>query len=511
MKVLFIDLDKLESKIEYVNYKTFDYAVFLHKDIYKTYEKEAFNENNIVIFFLGHYVNEETINGLYLYKSPTTNTLEINLSKHLGKYLKLADLDLIAIKGKSKKKYFLIIENDNVVFLEDEITENIFDKYNNYYNTIKDIYGNNEFTILLNGLGSKYTEYGNLIMFEKNKMHILKGSVGSVLYKAHNITGISIGGGSEIDGDILYLDLNLEKGFHENIVDIYNYYKGEIPIMNFQNIYLKKEYRHKIFEEFILPIINESKFPFIPFNQYGPFLGIFDKKLIEELVYLINSYGLDTIYTSFILGGVIEGIYNNNISLETNYRPVFDIKKVDFSISENNYNVAKYLIENIAIGRLSNLGYNIKIVGTKFSIKDYLFYIPMGENYGSIIDPYLSLGLILPNLINDKYFSYHLLYSYSPEEMANMNFSKLKYTYTINNVGRTKIINNYYHRDSLVDIYEYSKRSNSLPNYYESKRSLDTYNYILRRDNITIEPSYYWNKYYQLYKEYIYYSKASVV
>jgi len=37
-------------------------------------------------------------------------------------------------------------------------------------------------------LGSKFTIYGNLIIFENNKIKVTKGGIGSVLYRYHNIS-----------------------------------------------------------------------------------------------------------------------------------------------------------------------------------------------------------------------------------------------------------------------------------------------------------------------------------
>jgi aldehyde:ferredoxin oxidoreductase len=207
IRILFIDLYKKESKNYITDSKTLDHSIDLHYD-YKIYEKDPF-ENNLTIFSVGHQKNKDNINSLIIYRSPITGSLDINLSS-FGKYIKLTGNDIIVLYGKLDKKYFIIIENDNVIFLEDDISEDIYKRKEELYGTLKDIYGGKDFIILLNGLGSKFTIYGNLIIFENNKIKVTKGGVGSVLYRYHNISGLSIGGDNKIEN--IRFDIELIEG-----------------------------------------------------------------------------------------------------------------------------------------------------------------------------------------------------------------------------------------------------------------------------------------------------------
>jgi len=88
-------------------------------------------------------------------------------------------------------------------------------------------------------LGSKFTIYGNLVIFENNKIKVTKGGIGSVLYRYHNISGLSIGGDNKIENKRLDIEL-IEEG-KESIRDFYQSIPDKIPILNYKNIYLSEE------------------------------------------------------------------------------------------------------------------------------------------------------------------------------------------------------------------------------------------------------------------------------
>ncbi|MGC9133165.1 MAG: aldehyde ferredoxin oxidoreductase N-terminal domain-containing protein [Nanopusillaceae archaeon] len=506
IRTLLIDLDKKEIKNELIEEKTLNYSIKLHTDIYKTYEKEPY-ENNLTIFSLGYIKDRENINSLIIYRSPITNSLDISLSS-FGKYIKLTGDDLIILKGRADKKYFLIIENDNVIFLEDEIQEDIFKKKEELYNTLKDIYSGKDFIILLEGLGSKYTIYGNLIIFEGDKIKATKGGIGSILYNYHNITGLSIGGDNKIE--IKKLEFGEEEKYHESIRDVYELIPEKIPLLNYRNIYLSEEENKKLFNDYIDPLIRNLKkdYPYEPFNMLGPFIGIFDEKLISDLIYTSNKYGLDTLYLGYILGLIFEGINLGKVNIKDIEKPSLDINNIS---SEKNYNIAKYIIEKISYEELSILGKNIRYISNLFNLNDISFYIPLGDNYSSIINPYLSLGLFLPNIIYDKYFSDYLMNVFNPEEYAKFNFGRFESTYEINNVSNEFSIEKEIKRENIFSkMFEYKKLANSSPNKNYPKRVIDIYNYLARKYNINYNFDQYFDEYYKKYLEEIY-NRAPVV
>ncbi|MGC9079618.1 MAG: aldehyde ferredoxin oxidoreductase N-terminal domain-containing protein [Nanopusillaceae archaeon] len=510
IRTLYIDLDKKLIKNELIDKKTIEYAVEIHKKVYKTYEKNPY-ENNITIFSVGHMKNKSEINSLIIYRSPITGSLDINLTS-FGRYIKETGNDLIIIKGRSDKKYFLIIENDNVVFLEDNIEEDIFNKEKNLYNTLKDIYGNKDFIILLTGLGSKYTIYGNLIIFENNKIKATKGGIGSVLYNYHNITGLSIGGDNKIEFKGIFVEDNNKIPFHESLKDVYKLALDKLPILNFKNIYIEEQENKKFFENYIYPLIDNLKgnYPYEPFNMLGPFIGIFDEKLIADLLHDVNKYGIDAVYIGYILGLVLEGLYLEKIEIKEFGKSKFDFKDVD---SEINYNIAKFLIEKIAYQELSIFGKNIRYIANTLNLQDIAFYIPLGTEYSATINPYISLGLILPNIIYDKYFSDHLMNPMNPKDYASLNFGKLESTLEINNVENKEItIEHDIRRENFIlNLFEYIELSNSLPDVSYPKRIIDMYYYISKKYNINYRFEDYFAEYFNKYKELIYYKKAPVV
>ncbi|BBL45639.1 glyceraldehyde-3-phosphate dehydrogenase [Nanobdella aerobiophila] len=507
IRSLFIDLDKKEFKNEIIDNRTLDYSIILNKDIYRTYERDPYN-NNLTILSAGYIKDENDITSLLIYRSPITNSLDINISS-FGKYIRNTGNDMIILKGRLDKKYFIIIENDNVIFLEDDIEEDIYNKKEKLYGELKNIYGNEDFILLLNGLGSKYTIYGNLIIFKDDKIKATKGGIGSVLYNYHNISGISIGGNNHVKiNEIKINEKNMN--FHENINDVYNLIYEKVPILNFKNIYLAKEENKKIFEDFIYPLINnlKKKYPYEPFNMFGPFLGIFDENYISLLIDKANRYGLDTLYLGFILGLILEGLAMNKVNINGLNSSIFDFNNLDRS-TENNYKIVDYLMDKIAYEELSILGKNIRYISNIFNLDDISVYAPLGESYSAVFNPYISLGLFLPNIIYDKYFSDHLMNPTDPVSYAELNYGRLESTFYINNLHDN--IYNFKRDNVFVKMLEYQKLTNSMPNFNYSKRLNDIYLYISRNYNLNYTFEDYFLNYYNRYKELIYNNKASVV
>ncbi len=507
IRILFIDLYKKESKNYITDSKTLDYSIDLHFG-YKTYEKDPF-ENNLTIFSVGHQKNKDNINSLIIYRSPITGSLDINLSS-FGKYIKLTGNDIIVLYGKLDKKYFIIIENDNVIFLENDISEDIYKRKEELYGTLKDIYGGKDFIILLNGLGSKFTIYGNLIIFENNKIKVTKGGVGSVLYRYHNISGLSIGGDNKIENK--RFDIELIEGEKESIKKFYQSIPDKIPILNYRNIYLSEEENKKIFDDYIYPLVNNlrKEYPYEPFNMLGPFLGILNEEYIRDLIELSNKYGLDTLYLGYILGTILEGIYIGKVSIKDLNKSLFDFKDLDKS-SETNYNIAKYLIEKVSYGELSLLGKDIKYISNLFDLNDIAVYIPFNNKSSTVFNPYISLGLFLPNLIYDKYFSDYLMNVMNPVEYSGFNFGKFESTYETNNISNIENIElNIKRKKVFFKIFEYHKLTNSIPDKSYPKRLIDIYNKIAKRYNINYTFEQYFDEYFNSYQEIIY-NKAPVV
>ena len=189
---------------------------------------------------------------------------------------------------------------------------------------------------------------------------------------------------------------------------------------------------------------------------------------------------------------------------------MFDFNNLDKS-SEINYNIAKYLIEKDSYGELSLLGKDIRYISNLFDLNDISVYIPFNNKSSIVFNPYISLGLFLPNLIYDKYFSDYLMNAMNPVEYSGFNFGKFESTYEANNVDNNENIElNVKREKRFSKIFEYHKLNNSIPDKNYPKRLIDIYNKIANKYNINYTFDQYFNEYFNSYQEIIY-NKAPVV
>mgnify|MGYP001770629469 CR=1 FL=1 len=478
MKVLFINLDNLNSEIKYVKEPyvrgIVDYGIYLHV---KGQTNNYSSDDKRNYFIIGKGYEDKAV---FIFRNVLTKKLEISIISGLGKFFEKSGLNGIVFYGKSDKKFFLIIENDNVMFLEENLSENIYEKYEFLKKELENIYSS-DFSISLLGLASKNTSYGSLFTFY-DKISVSSEGVGSSLYKQHNIIGFSLGGNYEFKEKI-NLNLDLE---NKSLYNVYSIFRGNLPYLNYQNIYLNREEREKFFMKFLEEKISDVKMPFEVFH-IGPFLGIFDINLIKELVNQINKFGFNAKYLAYILGAVMEGIYRKYINYDK--VPVFDIKDYVEDYSLKNYEVASSLIEDIALNKLSILGNNIRYLTKKLNIKDIAFYIPIGNEYDSVPIFLISLGLIFPNMYYDKYFTDYEIQNLEPEDYAKLCLSKLKITYSLHNGKENEFW--------IKHLFEYNK--DLKPEFFESKRTLDYVNFLFKEIGMKYSLEEYWNRWFNSY------------
>jgi len=554
MRVLFIDVGKKENKIRIIenpNIKgVLDLGIYLHLEEYKSWKYEVYNPNNVVVVGTGRLNYGGTQRGAFVFRSPLHGGIHASSMGDLGEYIKLAGFDAIVIEGKSEKPVFIIIENDNVIFLEEGVPESTYEKSIELYKKLKDIYGKSMFRVILVGLASVNTDYGALVSFRSDKKEIVdiagRGGGGSVLYKAHNVVGFSIGGNNKIE--IIQYDvrkvLEATKKYREDGTFRGNYpsIRGNLPYLNYQNIYLSKEEREEFYKRFVESVLLKDynfssdtcgekciavckkvekgvKIDYEPANAFGPFIGIFDRDLVRDLIKTCDDYGFDSIYLGFVLGAVMEGLSKGLIKPEDlglSEKPVLDIKEYKEDYSEKNYKIAKYLIEKIAKGELKILGEKIRKIAKNLNIKDISVYIPFGEEYDITQNFYWTLGLILPIVMHGKYFSDYHFIAKQPEEYAEDCFKRGLYEYTLENYGVCRFhriwVENYIIREEDLKnakywfrkLIEYRKLANAEPRFWESKRMVDIAKRLLEEFNLDISLEEYWNRWYKKYLDLIF-------
>ena len=551
MRVLFIDVEKKEGEIKIIESPrikgVIDLGIHLHLEEYKSWKYDVYDPNNIIVVGTGKFHYGGTQRGTIVFRSPLHGGIHSSTLGDLGEYIKLAGLDAIVIKGKAEKPTFIIIENDNVVFLEEEVPNDTIEKSKELYGKLKDLYKDKRFRVVLVGLASVNTHYGALISARPDKLEIIdvagRGGAGSVLYRAHNIIGFSIGGDNKID--IQQYDVKkvteATKKYRENgtFKGNYPHQRGNLPYLNYQNTYLSPEEREEFYKKFVENILLKDysfksdtcgercvavckkiegnvKIDYEPANAFGPFIGIFRRDLMEELIKACDSYGFDAIYLGFVLGAIMEGLSKGLIEpsqLGISEKPVLDISKYDKDYSEINYKVAKSLIEKIAKGELKILGNRLRKIAKSFNIKDIAFYIPLGEEYDMTPNFYWTLGLILPIVMHGKYFSDYHFIGKLPEEYAEGCFKRAIYEYLLDNYGVCRFhrgwVETYLIKEEdlenakywLNKLVEYKKLAGAEPRMWETKRVIEVVKKLLTEFNINISPEEYWKRWYDKYLE----------
>jgi len=554
MRVLFIDVSKKESKVKIIenpNIKgVLDLGIYLHLEEYNSWKHEVYSQNNVIVFGTGKLNYGGTQRGVFVFRSPLHGGIHASSIGDLGEYIKLAGFDAIVIEGKSPKPVFIIIENDNVIFLEEKIPEKISEKSMELYKKLKDLYGEKKFRMVLVGLASANTDYGALVSFRSDKPEVVdiaaRGGGGSVLYRAHNVVGLSIGGDNKVE--VLQYDmqkvLEATKKYRDDGTFRGNYpsMRGNLPYLNYQNIYLSKEGREDFYKKFVEAILLKDynfssdtcgekcvaackkieknvKIDYEPANGLGPFIGIFNRELVRDLIKTCDDYGFDAIYLGFVLGAVMEGLSKGLIKPEDlglSEKPILDINEYKEDYSEKNYRIAKSLIEKIAKGEIKILGEGIRKIAKNLNIKDISIYIPFGEKYDITQNFYWTLGLILPIIMHGKYFSDYHFTAKQPEEYAEACFKRGLYEYTLENYGVCRFhrgwVENYLIKEEDLKnakywfrkLIEYRKLANAEPVFWESKRMIDIVKKLLEEFNLNISPEEYWNRWYKKYLELIF-------
>ena len=545
MRVLFVDVEKEESRIEEINDEKIlgplDLGIHLHKNVYKSYEKDVYDPSNVVIIGTGPLNYAGAQRGVVVFRSPLHGGIHSSVLGDFGEYIKRAGYDAIVIEGKAKTSKIVFIYDDKVEFLDSELPENIFEKEKELYEKFSE-YKN--IRVLLTGKAA-VTDYACLVSSKPGRIGVVpcvagRGGAGSVLYKAHNIVGIVIGGSKEIEIQEYNVQKVVEstKKYRESGTFYANYphLQDKIVALNWQVTLQDKEARLKFYEKFVKDILlrdysfmsdtcgercpaackkieNDIKLDYEPVNGLGPFVGIFDRNKIRELVHYVDSLGFDAIYLGFVLGFLMEAASEGAISLEN--KPVIKFEEYNEDYSEVNYRAVKEIIEKLLSGELP--GCRIRKLIEKIGMKDNAFYVPLGDEYDMTPNFYWTLGLILPIAMFGKYYSdYHTVVK-SPEEYAKICAERTIKEYLLDNLGVCRFHRAWVESEIFKDewlsiakewikeLLEYRKLAGADPNPWESARVISVVSKLFEENNSEWKDKIedYWNIWKeQYYKEF---------
>ncbi len=526
MRVLFIDVSTKSHWVEEIDDQrilgVLDLGIFLHIERYKSYEVDEWDPRNVVVIGTGRYNYGGTNRGAIVFRSPIHGGIHSSTLGDLGEYVKRAGYDAIVIEGKSEEPIFVVIKDDEVDFFPEEVPESISRLEEELYHRLSHYYEGNKFRIFLVGPGAKHTRYGAIVSSKPGKVGVVfdvagRGGAGSVLYRAHSVVGLSIGGSHELKlettPELLRQILEKTKKYREKGTFGANYPHLQDKTLSFNwKIYLyDKDFRQSLYEKLVegslikdykpsadtcgeqcvvacKKIEKGVKIDYEPANGLGPFIGIFKRELVRELIHLVDDKGFDAIYLGQVLGLVMEAMSEGLVKpsdLGLSETPIMNPREYSLEDSDKNYRVAKRLIEKISRGELPILGENIRRIAKYFNITDLAVYVPFNNDYDMTPNFYWTLGLILPIAMHGKYFSdYHTQFK-EPEEYGELCAKRTIKEYLLDNLGVCRFHRGWFEVSFLneemekkakywiMKLFEYRGLARREAQFWESKRTID--------------------------------------
>ncbi|GAB6103196.1 glyceraldehyde-3-phosphate:ferredoxin oxidoreductase [Thermococcus atlanticus] len=316
---LTISLDDEEIKAEEIEkediYGVIDYALYLHGEIYRTYQLDPYDPNNVVVFGKGPFAGSVLPGShrlMFVFRSPLYGGLFPSAMGGAAYQFQRVGVDFVVLKGRREKPTVILLsgdgENINVELHEIEL-EKIIEIWRDYkgeegvyaltqylIDSFKDRF-DSEFRIACVGPAALNTNFGAIFSQTLRKGERVVGSEdwaarggpGSVLMRAHNVVAIIFGGKAKkkFPGEDISSIRNarpivegvLKKPMFEVIAEKTTKYKynpklktggtfggnypaeGDfVPILNWRMPYIPKEERIKIHE-------NIMKHYWEPFNR----------------------------------------------------------------------------------------------------------------------------------------------------------------------------------------------------------------------------------------------------
>jgi len=520
MRILFINVkeksfweEKVDSEIDGI----LDLAIFLHLKRYKSYKKDLFSPKNVMVIGTSKLNFPGTQRACFVFRSPLHGGINSSTMGGFGEFIKRAGYSAIVIEGKGED-IFLAISDKKIKFLNAKLPSDIFSYEKKLYAQLKTFYKESPFRIVLAGKGSKNTNYGCLISSKPNKIGKVmsvagRGGGGSVLYKAHGVIGIALGGKAKftlnLNSSLVKEQMLFTKKYREAGTFLANYLKLKENAISFNWLsnLLPKTQRLKIFEKFIKnqllkdyrfksetcgerciavckKLEKDKKVDYEPLQAFGPLLGIFERKYAISLAQLADKLGMDAIYLGYILGAIFEGLSKGFISAELfglKKLPSMDWKKPN---SRKNFEIARKFIQKIGLGKIPFLGNNLRKSMKQLKIKDLAVYLPHGKEMDITPPFYWSLGVMLPLVFQGKFFSDYSISAKPPEEYAKICAERTVREYVFDNLCICRFQRGWmekrFEKESLErakywleKAWRFKRKARTLPRFWESKRILD--------------------------------------
>ena len=319
--VLKINLHKKKVETEEFEqegvYGIIDYALYLHDEVYKTYElKDPYDPRNIMVFGKGPFAGSSLPGShrlTFVYRSPQYGGVFPSTMGGAAYQFQRVGVDFVVLEGKREKPTIIVLSNDGnnlKVEIHEIELERVIEIWKDYkgeegvyaltqylIDNFHDKFDGMEYRIACVGPASLNTHMGAVFSQTlRNGKRVVgsedwaaRGGTGSVLLRAHNVIAIIFGGKAKKkfpkeDIGSIKVAKPIVEGIHKKPMNEvisektvkYRYnpklktggtfggnYPAEgdfVPILNWQMPYIPKEERIKIHE-------NIMKYYWEPFNK----------------------------------------------------------------------------------------------------------------------------------------------------------------------------------------------------------------------------------------------------
>jgi glyceraldehyde-3-phosphate dehydrogenase (ferredoxin) len=550
MKYMYFDASTREYRVEEVPLSSdvlgpIDYAVKLHFDVYKSYSGDVFSASNIVLIGRGVFSGSKLFGShrlVAVFRSPISKGLHVSTIGGVAYSFMRTGLHGLVVHGWSEEPLVLILRGDDEGRVDAWFEVIEWDKLWSIWRDYKGLRGVKALTrflvdkyfdsvIKLNGRAlvvgpaAARTLAGGIFSigvkrdgsFDPAAMDsAARGGGGTVLLKVHGVVGVVFGGEYSPDKDNPRLsDLELinkittsisGKKYSELVMKAttkyrfdpklgtggtfgvnYIHYRGLLPFMCYNNVYLSKTVRMKvadmIIENLWKPIQRDvfevkgmkpwgtcgepcsavckkvwrrTKIDYEPSNAVGPFIGVFDAEKVRELIEYVDELGIDAIEAGHIIGWLFDLVYRGLLTpdeLGLERRPLFDPLILDpVRASEVNSILAKRILEGLVEHRNwiyeliaskglreaaqelnKRLSDRVRLFGLSYN--DLLVYAAHGDKGYMTPNYYWSPGMVAPVPILGRYWTVYSPSFGEPEDTAEAAVVRARLEYLIDNAG----------------------------------------------------------------------------
>ncbi len=416
--------------------------------------------------------------GVAVFRSPLTGGLFVSSAGGLGLYI--GGTESVAIIGKSEKPVVLHILSDGDIDVRIYEVDGLWDDFKEkgayaLLESVREVGGKLARPVVV-GPAAFNTYYGALLT-QDPIMGIDdwfgRGGGGTAL-AVHNVVGLIfepaelphsdkiLKAFEEAVGNIMEAAVKatakyrfVEKdGIGGTIVN-WAHLKETLPMYNWKMIYLSPEQRQKIYEEKVLPLVEELRRRFAsneiisktcgercpaackkvdkhkrdyePQTALGTQLGIFDLDLIADVVYTADMLGFDAIQAGNVVAWAFE--ITDKGMLETS--GTMEIEKID---DNKQAEAAKELLKEMAFGKRPEISKGIRRFENK-EARDYAVYVPF-KGGGELVPPqYWVPGFLVPLPLHGKFMTYYGADFLKPVELGRKVWSRFVRELMLENAG----------------------------------------------------------------------------